>query len=97
MPSPDPRRAALGGLLAPRPGGHEPITVSSDPGLQFQAVDGVVDLVEMRALVWAGDAKGDVTMGAKYDVQEIPADMADVVAKYRDQLGILSARMRKRV
>jgi hypothetical protein len=34
--APDPRRAALGGLLAPRPGGHEPITVSSDPGLQFR-------------------------------------------------------------
>ena len=47
--SPDPRRAALGGLLAPRPGGHEPITVSSDPGLQFQAVDGVVDLVDELA------------------------------------------------
>ena len=47
---------------------------------------GVVDLVEMRALVWAGDSKGDVTMGAKYDVQEIPADMAEVVAKYREML-----------
>lgn len=47
---------------------------------------GVIDLVEMRALVWAGDSKGDVTMGAKYDVQEIPADMADVVAKYRELL-----------
>src|SRR5690606_898224 len=47
---------------------------------------GVVDLVEMRALVWPGDAKGDVTMGAKYEVQEIPADLADKVAEYRQQL-----------
>ena len=47
--SPDPRRAALGGLLTPRAGVHAPITVSSDPGLQFQAVDGVVDLVDELA------------------------------------------------
>ena len=38
---------------------------------------GVVDLVEMRALVWEGDAKGDVTMGASLRVQDIPADLAD--------------------
>nr|WP_302180728.1 elongation factor G [Microbacterium sp. NC79] len=47
---------------------------------------GVVDLVEMRALVWAGDSKGDVTMGAKYDVQEIPADLAEKAAEYRAKL-----------
>jgi elongation factor G len=47
---------------------------------------GVVDLVEMRALVWPGDAKGDVTMGAKYEVQEIPADLADRAAEYREKL-----------
>jgi predicted ATPase len=44
--SADPRRAAIGTLLTPRTGAHEPITVSSDPGLQFQVVDAVVDLVE---------------------------------------------------
>ncbi|GAB3284498.1 elongation factor G [Microbacterium lacusdiani] len=47
---------------------------------------GVVDLVEMRALVWPGDAKGDVTMGAKYEITEIPADLADKAAQYREQL-----------
>ena len=47
---------------------------------------GVIDLVEMRALVWPGDAKGDVTMGAKYEVQEIPADLADRAAEYREKL-----------
>src|ERR671912_585058 len=47
---------------------------------------GVVDLVEMRALVWPGDSKGDVTMGAKYEIQEIPADMADKAAEYREIL-----------
>jgi len=47
---------------------------------------GVIDLVEMNAKVWPGDAKGDVTMGAKYDVTEIPADMADKAAEYREKL-----------
>ncbi|MCD1269572.1 elongation factor G [Microbacterium sp. MEC084] len=47
---------------------------------------GVVDLVEMRALVWPGDAKGDVTMGAKYEITEIPADLADKAAEYREKL-----------
>ena len=40
----------------------------------------------MRALVWAGDSKGDVTMGAKYEIQEIPADLADKAAEYREKL-----------
>ncbi|GLJ62784.1 elongation factor G [Microbacterium barkeri] len=47
---------------------------------------GVVDLVNMRALTWPGDAKGDVTMGAKYEVGEIPADLADKAAEYREKL-----------
>ncbi|AZS44914.1 elongation factor G [Microbacterium oleivorans] len=47
---------------------------------------GVIDLVEMRALVWPGDSKGDVTMGAKYEIQEIPADLAEKAAEYRQLL-----------
>ena len=53
---------------------------------------GVVDLVEMRALVWPGDSKGDVTMGAKYEIQEIPADLAEKAAEYRER----AARDRRR-
>ncbi len=63
----------------------KPLVLQLPIGVENDFV-GVVDLVEMRALVWAGDAKGDVTMGAKYDVQEIPADMAEIVAKYREIL-----------
>jgi len=47
---------------------------------------GVVDLIEMRALVWPGDAKGDVTMGAKYEIEEIPADLKDKAEQYRAEL-----------
>jgi len=42
---------------------------------------GVVDLVEMRAILWH-----DETMGAKYSVEEIPADLKEQATEYRNQL-----------
>ena len=48
--------------------------------------EGVVDLVEMKALTWRGDSKGDVELGAKYDIEEIPADMIDKANEYRTAL-----------
>ena len=43
---------------------------------------GVIDLVEMRALVWRGETK----MGEDYAVEEIPAELADQAAEYREKL-----------
>ena len=65
--------------------GAKPLVLQLPIGAENDFV-GVIDLVEMRALVWPGDAKGDVTMGAKYEVQEIPADLADKAAEYREKL-----------
>jgi DNA-binding CsgD family transcriptional regulator/tetratricopeptide (TPR) repeat protein len=49
--SPDPRRAAIATLLTTHGvAAQGPITVTSDPGLQFRAVDAFVDLVEELAL-----------------------------------------------
>ena len=49
--SPDPRRAAIGELLAAGgDGARDPITVTSDPGLRFRVVDALADLVEELAL-----------------------------------------------
>jgi elongation factor G len=42
---------------------------------------GVVDLVEMKAIIWEGGE-----LGAKYHYEDIPADMAVKVAKYREEL-----------
>jgi elongation factor G len=42
---------------------------------------GVVDLVGMRALTW----RGETTIGDDYEVEEIPADMAEQVAEYREK------------
>jgi len=49
--APDPRRAAIAGLLAAQGTGEVgPITVTSDPGLRFRVVDAFTDLVEELAL-----------------------------------------------
>jgi len=47
---------------------------------------GVVDLVEMNAMVWPGDSKGDVTLGAEYETQPIPADLQAKAEEYRAAL-----------
>ena len=47
----DPRRAAVARLLATQAGADQkPITVTSDPGLRFRAVDAFTDLAEELAL-----------------------------------------------
>ncbi|KHL16326.1 elongation factor G [Mumia flava] len=43
---------------------------------------GVVDLVGMRALTW----RGETAMGEDYAVEEIPAELADKAAEYREKL-----------
>ncbi len=62
--------------------GAKPLVIQLPIGAENDFV-GVVDLVEMRALVWAGDAKGDVTMGAEYSIEEIPADLKAKAEEYR--------------
>ncbi|KZE33424.1 elongation factor G [Chelatococcus daeguensis] len=42
---------------------------------------GVVDLVAMKALVWEDDV-----LGAKFNITDIPADLADKAAEYRTKL-----------
>ena len=42
---------------------------------------GVVDLIQMKAIVW-----NDESMGAKYDIEEIPAELMDKAQEYREKL-----------
>ncbi|KRC60804.1 elongation factor G [Agromyces sp. Root81] len=65
--------------------GAKPLVLQLPIGSE-SSFEGVVDLVEMRALTWRGDAKGDVEMGAKYAIEEIPADLVDKAAEYRTAL-----------
>jgi elongation factor G len=62
--------------------GAKPLVIQLPIGFESTFV-GVVDLVEMKAIVWPGDSKGDVTLGAEYIVQEIPADMQAKAEEYR--------------
>ena len=43
--------------------------------------EGVVDLVEMKAIVWR-----DETLGAQYDVTEIPEDLKEKAKEYREHM-----------
>lgn len=42
---------------------------------------GIIDLIEMKALVWKGEE-----LGAKWDVVEIPADMAEQAKEYHEKM-----------
>ena len=53
---------------------------------------GVVDLVEMRALTWRGETK----LGEDFAVEEIPAELADQAAEYRDTAARDPRRDRRR-
>ncbi|MFZ3453167.1 elongation factor G [Arthrobacter sp. 7Tela_A1] len=65
--------------------GAKPLVLQLPIGSESE-FEGVVDLIEMRALTWRGDAKGDVTMGAKYEVEPIPADLQEKAEEYRAKL-----------
>jgi len=65
--------------------GAKPLVIQLPIGAENDFV-GIIDLVEMNAKVWPGDAKGDVTMGAKYETTEIPADLQDKADEYRAAL-----------
>ena len=65
--------------------GAKPLVIQLPIGAE-SSFEGVVDLVEMRALTWRGDSKGDVEMGAKYAIEEIPADMLEKAEEYRHKL-----------
>ena len=65
--------------------GAKPLVIQLPIGFESSFV-GVVDLVEMKAMVWPGDSKGDVTLGASYETQEIPDDLKAKAEEYRAQL-----------
>jgi elongation factor G len=60
--------------------GARPVAIQIPIGAEAN-FKGVVDLVEMRAIVWH-----DETMGAKYSVEEIPADLVKKAEAFRLQL-----------
>jgi elongation factor G len=57
-----------------------PVAIQLPIGAEDQ-FKGVVDLVEMKAVVWR-----DETLGAQYDVTEIPADLVERAKEYREKM-----------
>ncbi len=60
--------------------GATPLVVQLPWGVEAD-FRGVIDLIEMKALLWTTEGKGD-----KYDVVDIPADHAEAAREWRDKL-----------
>ncbi len=60
--------------------GANPVVIQIPIGAE-ETFKGVVDLIKMKAILWH-----DETMGAEYDVEEIPADLADEAEEWHDKL-----------
>ncbi|MEQ8357315.1 MAG: elongation factor G [Kiloniellaceae bacterium] len=60
--------------------GAQPLVTQLPLGAESDYL-GLIDLVAMKAVVWH-----DESLGASFDVQDIPADMADKAAEYREKL-----------
>jgi elongation factor G len=60
--------------------GARPLVVQLPIGIESDFI-GIVDLVAMKAIIWH-----DETLGAKFDVVEIPDNMKETAEKYHAQL-----------
>ena len=65
--------------------GAKPLVLQLPIGFESSFV-GIVDLIEMNAKVWTGDAKGDVSLGAEYETKAIPEDLQAKAEEYRAEL-----------
>ena len=60
--------------------GANPVVIQVPIGAE-ENFKGLVDLIKMKAILWH-----DETMGAEYDVEEIPADLASECDEWRNKL-----------
>ncbi len=60
--------------------GANPVVIQVPIGAE-ENFKGVVDLIKMKAILWH-----DETMGAEYDIEDIPADMMDECDEWRNKL-----------
>ena len=60
--------------------GANPVVLQVPIGAE-ENFKGVVDLIKMKAILWH-----DETMGAQYDIEEIPADLQDECDEWRNKL-----------
>jgi len=67
--------------------GTRPMVIQLPIGVESDFA-GIVDLVRMNAIIWR-----DESLGAQFDVVEIPADMAELAADYRSKLVEMAVEM----
>ena len=67
--------------------GANPVVIAVPIGAE-ENFKGIVDLIKMKAILWH-----DETMGAEYDVEDIPADMKDECDEWRAKLLEQAAEM----
>ena len=60
--------------------GANPVVIQVPIGAE-ENFKGVVDLIKMKAILWH-----DETMGAEYDIEDIPADLQDECDEWRNKL-----------
>ncbi len=60
--------------------GANPVVIQVPIGAE-EHFKGLVDLITMKAILWH-----DETMGAEYDIEEIPADLVDECNEWREKL-----------
>ncbi len=60
--------------------GANPLVVNLPVGAESD-YDGIIDLVRMKKVAWMGEE-----LGAKFDYVDIPAELADQAAEYREKL-----------
>ena len=60
--------------------GANPVAIQVPIGAE-ENFKGVVDLIKMKAILWH-----DETMGAEYDIEDIPADLVDEAEEWREKL-----------
>jgi elongation factor G len=60
--------------------GAQPVVMQLPIGAESD-FKGVVDLIEMQAIIWKEE-----TLGAAWDIHEIPADLKDQAEEYREKL-----------
>ncbi len=60
--------------------GAKPLVLQIPIGSE-SSLKGVVDLIEMRAIIWE-----DETLGAKFNYEDIPNELQDKASKYREEM-----------
>jgi len=67
--------------------GARPMVMQLPIGSESDFV-GLVDLIQMKAVRWL-----DESLGAKFEIEDIPADLADQAAEYRERLVEMAVEM----